>query len=101
LPYLGIYEKRAVDPTHIEIAAFQGFDLVAQAPRSVPIVVVPVNDDVALGNFTRKVSFGAKPQPTWQRYVFDLRMGRDDVLDAVRSVVDDHEFLVGVVLREE
>src|SRR5207249_4110809 len=66
-----------------------------------PVVVVPVEDDVAGGFATREVALGADSVALRQADVADAGVGRDDITYGVGSVINDDELPVGVVLAEE
>lgn len=76
-------------------------DLVGDAPVGHPVVVVPVEQDVAGGVLAGEVALGADGVATVEAEVTNGRVVRDEVADAVGAVVEDDEFFFGLILSEE
>jgi hypothetical protein len=66
-----------------------------------PVVVVPVHDQVAAGQPDALVSLGAQRETLGETDVPDLRLLGNQVRDIIVAVVQDDQFFVGIILAQE
>src|SRR5436309_8874661 len=95
-------EQEAVnDSGEVGALIHQIRDLTSNAGRPVPVVVVPLQNDVSAGELAGKVALGADRRPLSWTDVLDGGAGGKLALDGVRAVVDDHQLAVRIVLGQE
>jgi hypothetical protein len=98
---LDVVEEEGPKAADIQPRVQEARDLVREAVRRVPVVVVPVHDDVATGLAHALVALGAQGEPPRLANVADLGVGGDQVADGVVAVIHDDQLLVGVILAQE
>jgi hypothetical protein len=79
----------------------QRIDLIAQAMRRMPIVIVPVRDDLAARGFTRPIALRPNRDFLVQADIANAIIARNEIADRVSAVVDDDQFLGLVILPQE
>ncbi|MFK4727432.1 hypothetical protein ABIE89_008532 [Bradyrhizobium niftali] len=94
-------EQDAVDAADIGLVALKRLDLGADARRRVPVVVVPVQNDVTARLGASGIAFGAERPVAAGTEIADLRMRGYQFGKAIVAVIEDDEFLVGKVLPEK
>ena len=86
---------------HVGLARHDRRDLMAEPARSVPIVVVPVGDDLTPGVPAGDVTLFSDARPFGKMNVADAFLTFEEVADRFGAVVNDDELFVRVVLVEE
>ena len=76
-----------------------GVELRADAPRRVPVVVVPMSDPGAASLLAGEVALGSGVEFALEPEVADARVGRQKIGNRVGAIVDDDQLEVGVILR--
>ena len=97
----GLKIVETVETADVEIVLEELRDLVGEPPGGVPIVVVPVENDVARGALAGEIALGADGVSAVEPDVADLWIVGDEVAHTVGAVVNDEKFFVSVVLAEE
>ena len=101
LPGKRVDEEDTVNAADVGLGMFQRLDLRGDARRSVPIIVVPVQDNVAMRFRAGRVALGADRLALLAADVTHLLMLRNQIGNAVVAIVEYDEFLVEEVLRQE
>src|SRR5262249_10925381 len=97
----GVEKQHAIETANIGIASGEHLHLKAQAMRRVPVVIVPMGNDLAARFFASVVAFGADRLAVMMAKITDLRVRRDEIGDRIVAVVEDHQFPFGIILRQE
>jgi hypothetical protein len=83
------------------VFAVQRIDLIAQTLRRMPVVVVPVRDDVAARGLARPIALRPDRDLLIQAEIANTIILRDEIADRVGAIVDDDQFLGLVILPQE
>lgn len=104
-PRLELEEAVGAQRRDVGGAAQDGLELAAQPRRRVPVVVVPLGDDVAAGLRHPEVALGAQRHARGHPARADGRRAGRDVGKRRRQIglvlVDDDQLALGIVLGEE
>lgn len=96
-----LVEKHGAQTAHVRVFAPQSIDLIRDAMRRGPVIIVPVHDKAAATPPDAFIAFEAEALLLCVAGIADARVVRDEVDDGVGAVVENDELALGIVLREE
>ena len=97
----GVEKQHAIETANIDIGGKERLDLKAQALRRVPIVVIPMGDNVAVRLLTSPVPFGADGLSAMMAQIADSWVNGNKVGDRILAIVEDHKFFVRIILSQK
>ena len=96
-----VVEEERLEPTQIGTGTLQRVDLCAKPPWGVPIVVVPVRNELAGRVLAGEVTLGPDRPTTLEPDVTKPGVVGDEIADRIGTVIDNNQFLIGIILAKE
>ena len=101
LALVEMVEKQITRAAHVGAGRRQSSHLDVQAMGRVPVVVVPMGDQLTPTQFAGQVAFRTHGKPLFETHVTDTLIVGDEVGDGILAVVHNDEFSRWIILPQK
>ena len=101
LPRAQIPKEQLLNAANLRVAREQRLHLIANAMPRLPIVVIPMQNNLGAAALDREISFRAGGKLFGQCEISNLRIRRHEICNGIPAVIHDDQLFVRIILLQK